>query len=220
MPLERNEILRLLDATTEGSPERALLLLMRWSSASICDAATLRRSDVHASGELVLRRAKSGELVTVQPRSLVLKALAALPEREGPCYFWTGKSARQTCAKYWRVRLGQIAGRAGVRAFHPHRLGDTFAVELLLSDVAIHDVSTLLGHSSVQTTERYYAAWNNAKRNRLARIVRGAHRARTPSFAKWRKRRKPREVFTAHPSTESLETHTGMIRARAGARLD
>ncbi len=109
--------------------------------------------------------------MTVQLPSLVLEALAALPEREGPCYFWTGKSARQTCAKYWRVRLGQIAGRAGVRAFHPHRLRDTFAVELLLSEVTIHDVSTLLGHSSVQTTERYYAAWNTAKRNRLARIV-------------------------------------------------
>ena len=40
MPLERNEILRLLDAAPEGSPERALLLLMRWSGVSICDAAT------------------------------------------------------------------------------------------------------------------------------------------------------------------------------------
>ncbi len=40
IPLERNEILRLLDAAPEGSPERALLLLMRWSGVSICDAAT------------------------------------------------------------------------------------------------------------------------------------------------------------------------------------
>ncbi len=40
----------------------------------------------------------------------------------------------------------------------------------------MEDVSALLGHSSIQTTERYYAPWNAARRIRLARIVTGAHR--------------------------------------------
>ena len=62
-----------------------------------------------------------------------------------------------------------------MKGFHPHRLRDTFAVELLLAGVLIQDVSALLGHSSVATTERYYAPWNSARRERLAAIVRKAH---------------------------------------------
>ena len=80
-------MLLLLDAAREGSPEGALQLLMRWSGVFICDGDTLRRGDAHASGEQVLRSAKSGELVTVQLPHLVLEALAALPERDGPSYF-------------------------------------------------------------------------------------------------------------------------------------
>ena len=89
-------MLLLLDAAREGSPEGALQLLMRWSGVFICDGDTLQRGDAHASGEQVLRSAKSGELVTVQLPHLVLKALAALPERDGPSYFWSGKSPHQT----------------------------------------------------------------------------------------------------------------------------
>ncbi len=176
LPLERDEMRRLLAAAPGGSPERALMLLMRWSGLAIGDAVTLPRSDLRECGELVLRRAKSGELVTVLLPAPVIAALEGLPERYGPHYFWTGRSLRETCTKYWRRRLRGVATAAGVEGFHPHRLRDTFAVELLLSGVAMHDVSTLLGHSSVQTTERYYTAWNTARRNRLARIVRGAHR--------------------------------------------
>ena len=58
----------------------------------------------------------------------------------------------------------------------------SFAVELLLADVSIEDVSVLLGHSSVQTTERNYAQWDRSRRDRLARIVRDAHK-RDPLLA-------------------------------------
>ncbi len=85
-------MLLLLDAAHDGSPEGALLLLMRWSGLFICDGDRLRRGDAHASAEQVLRSAKSGELVTVQLPHPALEALAALPEREGPYYSWSGKS--------------------------------------------------------------------------------------------------------------------------------
>ena len=39
----------------------------------------------------------------------------------------------------------------------------------------MQDVSTLLGHSSIQTTERYYVPWNRSRRERLAAIVRDAN---------------------------------------------
>ena len=48
--------------------------------------------------------------------------------------------------------------------------------------MSIEDVSVLLGHSSVQTTERYYAPWDRSRRDRLTRIVRDAHQ-RDPLLA-------------------------------------
>ena len=89
---------------------------------------------------------------------------------------WAGSSKPGTVANYWRQRLAQIAEKADVQDFRTHRLRDTFAVELLLADVSIEDVSVLLGHSSVQTTERYYAPWDRSRRDRLARIVLDAHK--------------------------------------------
>ncbi len=93
-----------------------------------------------------------------------------------PHFFWTGKSAPETATNYWRERLKAMAVEAGVVSFRPHRLRDTFAVELLLAGVSMADVSTLLGHSSVQTTEKYYAPWNQARRSRLVSIVKDIHR--------------------------------------------
>jgi hypothetical protein len=49
-------------------------------------------------------------------------------------------------------------------------LRGTFAVELLLAGVSIDQVSILLGHVSVKTTERHYAPFVNARQEQLARF--------------------------------------------------
>ena len=153
MPLSVDEMRSLL-AASHGKPrEEALLLMMRYSGLAIMDAATLERSSLQSSGELVLRRSKSGELVTVLLPEQAVAALRKIPKRSRKHFFWSGTSHPETAAKYWRERLKAVAAAAGVEGFHPHRLRDTFAVELLLAGVPIDDVSTLLGHSSVRTTE-------------------------------------------------------------------
>ena len=128
---------------------------------------------------LTLRRAKSGNLVLCCLPAPVTDALAwiARPGREH--FFWTGESSPRTSADFWRKRLQRVARRAGVEGFKPHRLRDTFAVELLAAGVSMDDVSVLLGHSSIRTTERYYAPWDLSRSNRLLAIVRDVH-ARDP----------------------------------------
>ncbi len=142
-------MLLLLDDAREGSPEGALLLLMRWPGLSICDTDRLRRGDAHALGEQVLRCAKSGDLVTVQLPHLVLKALTALPEREAPLCLDRqvppARPARSSGGTAWgRPPEGPASGPAICSGW-----GVRFAVEVLLPEVAIHHVSTLMGHSSV-----------------------------------------------------------------------
>ena len=126
--------------------------------------------------ELTLRRAKSGELVMVDLPQLVVRAIRRLRGPHPDFFWWSGRGKRVTSAKYWRERLRGVAERAGVAGFHPHRLRDTFAVALLTAGVAIEDVSALLGHSSIQTTERHYAPWDRRRRDRLTRVVRAANR--------------------------------------------
>ena len=174
MPLSVNEMRMLLRSAESSSPrDRAFVLLMRYSGLAIQDAATLARDKLDGT-LLTLRRGKSGELVQVDLPEPVVDALEGLPV-EGRHYFWTGKSAPVTAAKLWRRRLGAVAANAKVDNFRSHRLRDTFAVGLLLAGVSMEDVSVLLGHSSIRTTERFYAPWNKSRRDRLVRVVREAY---------------------------------------------
>ena len=174
MPLSRAEVRALIRAASDHPRKQALLLLMRYSGLAIRDAATLPRNAVDGS-QLMLRRAKTGELVLCELPPPVVEALERIDRPDWVHFFWTGTSRAETVTKYWRARLKEIAGKALVPGFKPHRLRDTFAVELLLRGVAMQDVSTLLGHGSIRTTERYYAPWNRSRRDRLAAIVRDAH---------------------------------------------
>ena len=171
--LSKDQVASLITAAMEAGKlkERALILLMRYSGLSIRDAVTLRRDAIDKDGNLTLRRAKSGELVMVPLHSLAIEALDQITLPGQAHYFWSGKSQPVTTASYWRKRLNQVARRAGVKDFRTHRLRHTFAVEFLLAHRSIEDLCTLLGHSSINTTERHYAQWNMARRDRLARIV-------------------------------------------------
>ena len=174
MPLSREEFRDLIAASVAKPKEQALLFLMRFSGLSIVDAVTLPRDAIRGN-DLSLRRAKSGELVMVYIPDLVIAALDRIKQPGHEYFFWTGSSMPSSAANYWRTRLNLIARKACVKGFKPHRLRHTFAVEALIADVDIKDVSTLLGHSSVLTTERDYAQWNLAQRDRLARITQGIY---------------------------------------------
>ena len=175
MPLTVPDMRALLAAAEQQPKERGLILLMRYSGLAIGDAVTLSREAVVGT-ELTLRRAKTGELVMVDLPHMVVRALLALRGPNPDFFWWSGRGKRVTSAKYWRSRLGGVAARAGITGFHPHRLRDTFAVALLTAGVSIEDVSSLLGRSSIQTTERHYAPWDRRRRDRLTRVVRAANR--------------------------------------------
>jgi integrase len=63
------------------------------------------------------------------------------------------KSVKKNCA------LTAAFRRAGLTDISPHCLRKTFATRLLSRGAAITDVQHLLGHASVKTTERTYAAF-------------------------------------------------------------
>ena len=171
MPFSRDEFRALIAAAASKPKEQALLFLMRFSGLSIGDAVTLGQDSL-VGNNLTLRRAKTGELVMLFVPDLVIVALDRIKQPGHAYFFWTGSSIPSSSANYWRTRLNLIARKAGVENFHTHRLRHTFAVEALLADMSMKNLSTLLGHRSVSTTERHYAPWDVSRRDHLVRITR------------------------------------------------
>jgi integrase/recombinase XerD len=148
---------------------RALFLLQRWSGMCIIDCLMLPRTGL-VGNNLQTKTKKNGAKVDcILPDDAVNALLALSPDREHflPGYFlwlagikWMELSTR--FGNYIRA-LNQFLSFRDAQGqpmkFHSHMLRDTYAVELLLAGVALEDVSRLLTHSSIKTTEDYYGHW-------------------------------------------------------------
>ncbi|MGA2170092.1 MAG: tyrosine-type recombinase/integrase [Terracidiphilus sp.] len=197
LPLSTEEYRRLLDAlyvvnplrwdgkmSTRGLTDstrakvRALIQLMRWSGLAIRDAVTLRRSAFQqtASGfyRVVTSRQKTRTDVSVPIPPAVAEEILSVSE--GEYLFWTGEGTPETIAKTWANRyLRPLFNAAGLPSGHmvSHRIRDTFAVDLLEKGIPMEEVSKLLGHESIKTTERHYAKWVKGRQERLDALVTG-----------------------------------------------
>lgn len=148
---------------------RTLILLLRWSGLRIGDALSLARGRLSADDKILLYMAKTGQPVFVPIPPSVAEALRALPGEQ--YFFWTGLGKLDGATKNWRLAIGKVLAKAGIKG-HPHMFRDTFAVELLLKGVAIEEVSMLLGHSSVAITQKHYSPWVKARQQQLEDSVR------------------------------------------------
>jgi integrase/recombinase XerD len=177
LPFSDDDMKKILAACdTHPQPERAkqlraLVLLMRHSGLRIGDASTLHRDRVH-DGTLELYTAKSGTKVRLPLHPDVVKALNQLPAKGG-YFFWSGESARRTCINIWEDTLKRMFGRANIKG-HSHQLRHTFSVNLLQKGVSMENVSILLGHRKLATTQKYYAPWVKGRQEKLNQDVRKA----------------------------------------------
>jgi integrase/recombinase XerD len=189
MPLTTDEYTRLLDAiygTIEGKERQAqvhaLIQLMRWSGLAIRDALTLKRAELQHDKtkklyRIVTARQKTGTHVSVPiPQDVASELLTVL--NGNPEYvFWSGvgdeESITKNWAKYYISPLFKAAKIPNNGHMMSHRLRDTFAVDLLEKGVPLEEVSKLLGHESIKTTERHYAKWVKGRQDRLDSLVIG-----------------------------------------------
>lgn len=165
--------------TPKASRVHALIQLMRYSGLAIRDAVTLERNELKwdPSAKLhrvVTSRQKTGTHVSVPiPLDVAEEVNTAMGLNDSPRYiFWnTGTGKPQTAVTNWQHDLRQVFRAAGQPDGHPHQLRDTFAVRLLEQGVPLEEVSKLLGHTSIKTTEKFYAQWVKARQDRLDALV-------------------------------------------------
>jgi len=189
LPLTTKEYEKLLKTVPVSFPDatkaarvRALVQLMRWSGLAIRDAVTLRRDElIHDKAKklyrIVTARQKTGTHVSVPiPPKIAKEVLGVL--NGNPLYvFWsTGNGKEQSAVTNWQHDIRQLFRDAGISPagnMLSHRLRDTFAVDLLEKGIPLEEVSKLLGHESIKTTERHYAKWVKARQDRLDTLVTG-----------------------------------------------
>jgi integrase len=161
---------------------RAFVLLLRWSGLAIRDAVTLERSALTDDDRLILRRAKTGVAVALPLQPQVALMLRHMVKNENPRYFfWSGNGLPKSAVADWQRALRRLFEIADLKhedetplRCHAHMFRHTFSIQMLLAGVPIEDVARLLGHSSIRTTEKYYASWVQSRADKLEEAVKMA----------------------------------------------
>jgi integrase len=158
---------------------RALCLLQRYEGLRLGDAVALPRTAL-VGNLLTLKTQKTGVLIKDRfVPDQVVTALTALSK--GRKYFreefflWPKSvGSWKSLVARWEDKLRRlnpflnfINDLGEPMKFHSHLLRHTFAVQLLLLGVPIDEVSKLLTHDSVATTETYYASWVKARIDKM-----------------------------------------------------
>jgi integrase/recombinase XerD len=186
MPLSDDEYAKLLQQVAtefqdsgKASKVHALIQLMKHSGLAITDSIMLERGKIEHDAKcyrIVTSRQKTGVHVSVPIPDDVAKEILAVLNGNPRYVFWgTGNGKVQTAVTNWQHDLRKLfrATFGKKTDFTPHCLRDTFAVDLLRKGVPLEEVSKLLGHKSIKTTEESYAKWVQSRQNRLDDLVIG-----------------------------------------------
>jgi site-specific recombinase XerD len=186
LPLSADEYKRLLKAIgTTITKDRqaqvhALIQLMRYSGLAIRDALTLKQSGIiedKSKGlhRIVTARQKTGTHVSVPIPPAVARELLKVLNGNPEYVFWSGEGEAESITKSWaKLYLAPLFKAAKLSSngyMKSHRLRDTFAVDLLEKGVPLEEVSKLLGHESIKTTEKHYSKWMKGRQDRLDSLV-------------------------------------------------
>jgi integrase/recombinase XerD len=186
LPLTEKQYAKLLDVIESEfrNPDRverihALIRLMRHSGLAIQDAVTLERVEIEWDSKsklhsVVTSRQKTGTHVSVPlPPDVAAEVIAVMEKNDHPQYiFWNRRDGKPKAAvDVWERAFKRVFVAAGMPSGHSHQLRDTFAVELLQQGVPLEEVSKLLGHTSIRTTEKSYAPWMKGRQDRLNSLV-------------------------------------------------
>ncbi|WP_188188022.1 tyrosine-type recombinase/integrase [Nonomuraea sp. SYSU D8015] len=148
-------------AARRGARDRAIITTMLYAGARVEECGRLDYADLTLTartGSLRLH-GKGDEVRTVPLPPVAREHLAAwLDERgtaDGP--LWTGQRGRLTDSGITQVVLA-VGEDAGIPGLRPHRLRHTYATRLREGGADLAQIQALMGHSSLDTTARYFRA--------------------------------------------------------------
>ncbi|MEP7051755.1 MAG: site-specific tyrosine recombinase [Pseudomonadota bacterium] len=171
--LSEADVARLLEApdtsTLRGLRDRAMLSVSYAAGLRVSELVGLTLGDVDLKRGIVSAFGKGGKrrLVPLGQRTLDhLQAYLSARDDFGPGRTGTAKQAAPvlfpsprggalTRQGFWKI-VGAYARGIGLRGrVYPHQLRHSFATHLLTGGADLRSVQTMLGHSSITTTEIY-----------------------------------------------------------------
>src|SRR6185312_6802569 len=154
------------------------ILVMRHTGLRISDTCLLTKDRLLPDGIVRLRMEKkksrkgAKSWVTTWLPPEVYDRLIRIPLKQGKYFFCHGSTRLATTTDLWRRRINAVLIQAGLKTDEDkgessHRFRHTFAVELIKDGESMENISKLLGHKSIETTEDAYAAWVVARQQNL-----------------------------------------------------
>lgn len=162
-----------LDAKTRRvrSRHNRAILLMLYCGLRISEVPSLDWRDVDLDeAMLIVRDAKGGRDRSVAIHDRVLRNLAETPEAKqcgAVCGHLNGKPISYKSMPH--IFSDRYLGSFGLH-ISAHMLRHTFAVQLLRAGADIRTIQTLLGHASLETTQRYLALDFDDKKRAIDRL--------------------------------------------------
>lgn len=195
VPFTGAEVRRMLLAANDASPyTRAIFRLMLFTGMRISDACFLQRASLNFDTRLLTFRpikSRFRTVITMKLHPSACEAVSAAASCGGRDFFFAPEADYSRALRAardegdflselpfdYRSFINQARRLIKREIFKPamileqadpHRLRSTFAVSMIRNGVDVFTLSKLLGHSSVQITERAYLAILNEHRAQMA----------------------------------------------------
>lgn len=150
--------------------EKVLFLLLYGGGLRISEACHLRWSDVQLEQKILRVKGKGGKERVVALPILSADVLRQWKKDSSFNEFVFGEAPLNSRTAYELVRQSGV--RAGLlKPLHPHALRHSFATHLLSSGANLRTLQELLGHESLQATEKY----THLGIDQLARTMEAVH---------------------------------------------
>lgn len=159
-PIDETLIRETLAAAT---PRQSLIIMLLYGlGLRISELSTIRLSAITESWITI--RGKGNKERQVPLLDILYRQIERYIEQEKPKEFLLEKGRKPMTAHQIRYLFQKLFDRCGIQAT-PHQLRHSFATHLLHNGARIADVSKLLGHSSMVSTQIYTQLEKSKKRN-------------------------------------------------------
>lgn len=167
-----DEVLSVLKSfEKDETREKVLFLLLYGAGLRVSEACNLKWSNLDLAKKTIrVEKGKGGKDRIVAAPKILIENLKRLKLKQKNDVFIFGETPLHTRAAYSLIRTRGV--KSGLlRPLHPHALRHSFATHLLSSGANLRSLQELLGHQSLQATEKY----THLSLNQLARTLEKSH---------------------------------------------
>lgn len=136
-----------------NNQEKLLFLLLYGSGLRVSEACSLQWKNIDFHQRVLRIKGKGGKERLVAIPESVSSILRQFSKQESGDWLWGSEALSTRKAYDWIRSRGVKAGL--MRPIHPHALRHSFATHLLASGANLRTLQELLGHESLQATEKY-----------------------------------------------------------------